>query len=159
MKIAEVVLAALHQFIDWQSTQPDAVCVSHFHSPVNAHTAVYDFFRRQGMDPHTRVEDWKPFAEVELEDHDTFINAFIDELGLQATSAEGVEPPKRHNFPPEFSIIENADETWILPLTAAGRSLAEKVIPPGTRTFGSHFILCGAVGHAIATSLRKAGAA
>lgn len=156
MKVAEVVVSAIHAFIDWQSTQPEAVCASLYHNPTNAHTAVYDFLRRAEVDPHTRVEDWLLYEDKEVVEGDLVdMTGLAEALGINVATDLSAHVRSL----PDISIIEQDDETWFLPLTAAGERLVGRVIPKNARRFGSHFILCGAVGHAIATSLRKAGAA
>lgn len=42
---------------------------------------------------------------------------------------------------PEWSVQRHGAEWWVLPLSAAARTNAQAIIPPGARRYGMHYIL------------------
>ena len=59
---------------------------------------------------------------------------------------------------PEWSVARYGDEFWVLPLTGQARTLAQAIIPPGTRRYGMHYILPAddLVNQAIIESIQEA---
>jgi len=92
-------------------------------------------------------------AEADLAEALKFLDAVI---GPAPDGGGQLGDQQRLNFPPDFSVTRHADEAWVLPLTSNGQTLAAKIIPPGTRRYGLHYILTGEEGLAIADSIRAA---
>ena len=89
-------------------------------------------------------------AEADLQEALSFLDTVMQDLGTE--EARQVSVP----FPPDFSVIRHTDEVWVLPLTSNGQTIAAKIIPPGTRRYGLHYILTGEEGLAIAASIEAA---
>lgn len=63
----------------------------------------------------------------------------LEDLATEADSPQ-VEAVRRARAP-EWSVARHGDEYWVLPLTGQARTLAQAIIPPGTRRYGMHYIL------------------
>lgn len=83
----------------------------------------------------------------------------LEEYAMLADAEPGpqVEAIRRARAP-EWSVTRHGDEYWALPLTAQARTVAQAIIPPGTRRYGMHYILAAddPVNQAIIESIQEA---
>lgn len=95
-------------------------------------------------------------AEARLMDALAHVADALEDLATEADSPQ-VEAVRRARAP-EWSVTRHGDEFWALPLTGQARTLAQAIIPPGTRRYGMHYILAAddLVNQAIIESIQEA---
>lgn len=95
-------------------------------------------------------------AEARLMDALAHAADALEDLAAAADSPQ-VEAVRRARAP-EWSVTRHGDEYWALPLTGQARTLAQAIIPPGTRRYGMHYILAAddLVNQAIIESIQEA---
>lgn len=81
-------------------------------------------------------------AEERLVEALAYVANSLEEYAVLADAEPGpqVEAVRRARAP-EWSVTRHGDEYWALPLTAQARTVAQAIIPPGTRRYGMHYIL------------------
>lgn len=104
------------------------------------------------MDALAHVAD----AEARLMDARAHVADALEDLAAEADIPQ-VEAVRRARAP-EWSVTRHGDEYWALPLTGQARTLAQAIIPPGTRRYGMHYILAAddLVNQAIIESIQEA---
>ena len=95
-------------------------------------------------------------AEARLMDALAHVADALEDLATEADSPQ-VEAVRRARAP-EWSVTRHGDEFWALPLTGQARTLAQAIIPPGTRRYGMHYVLAAddLVNQAIIESIQEA---
>jgi hypothetical protein len=98
-------------------------------------------------------------AEERLVEALAYVANSLEEYAVLADAEPGpqVEAVRRARAP-EWSVTRHGDEFWALPLTAQARTVAQAIIPPGTRRYGMHYILAAddLVNQAIIESIQEA---
>lgn len=95
-------------------------------------------------------------AESRLMEALAHVADVLEAIAEEADSPQ-VEAVRRARAP-EWSVARHGDEFWVLPLTGQARTLAQAIIPPGTRRYGMHYILPAddLVNQAIIESIQEA---